>query len=108
MSRRRYRFDPNLGALVEITDDWEPTPRTPVVTDLYMDGQRSTDGADIGSRKKRREYMRANNLADASDFKETWAKAARERAKYFKGDFDHARRKEQIARAIYEHERRRR
>lgn len=47
--------------------------------DRHYDGLKATDGTDISTRTKHREYMKANNLAMASDFKEMWAEAARER-----------------------------
>src|SRR5688500_10932626 len=62
--------------------------RTMVVSDLYMDGARATDGTDIGSRRKRREYMRENGLADADDYKQSWQKASAERAAALRGDVD--------------------
>lgn len=81
MSRRRYRYDLEKKCLVELGEDWTDAPRTAApVTDLYMDGTRATDGTDIGSRAKRRNYMQANGLADADDFRQTWAKAEAERA----------------------------
>lgn len=50
-------------------EDLPPDPQhVPVFTDLYMDGQATVDGVDIGSRRKRREYMRATDSLDASDF----------------------------------------
>ena len=42
--------------------------RTMVLTDLYMDGQATVEGIDIGSRRKRREYMKRTGSLDASDF----------------------------------------
>ena len=39
----------------------------------------ATDGTDLSSRTKHREYMRRNNLTIADDFKETWARAEKER-----------------------------
>ena len=85
MSRKRYvyRKDETSGELVaiEVNPDYERyAERTPVSTDLYMDGTRSTDGVDIGSRAKRRQYMAARGLADADDFRGVWAKAEKERA----------------------------
>jgi len=50
---------------------------TLVMTDLYMDGVRAPDGSDIGSRKKRREFMRRTGLVDATDYSPDFAAKAR-------------------------------
>lgn len=55
----------------------------PIVTDLYMDGHVAVDGTDIGSRRKRQEYMRETGSLDASDFSRGYfqkEKQQRERA----------------------------
>ena len=51
--------------------------------DRHYDGVQATDGTDISSRKKHREYMKANGLATADDFKETWAKTQQERERFY-------------------------
>lgn len=75
--RRRYvyrQIDGQIQAL-EVSADFESTRGfSAPVSDLYMDGVRATDGTDIGSRAKRRQYMEANQLADMDDFKGVWAK----------------------------------
>lgn len=105
MTRRRWLY--TLGGVklpepVEVSDDWRPPAegRAPV-TDLYMDGVRATDGTDIGSRKKRREFMNVRGLADADDFKGEWAKAAEKRAAFFQGNSKDSSRREAIARAMH-------
>ena len=50
--------------------------------DRHYDGLRATDGTDISSRSKHREYMRRNGLTTADDFKDTWAKAQAARDEY--------------------------
>lgn len=75
--------------------------RVPVVTDRYMEGTAATDGTDISSRKKRREYMKANNLADADDFKGTWAKAETQRAEYRQGQQKNPAVREALGRALH-------
>lgn len=57
----------------------------PGAGDRHYDGLRATDGADISSRSKHREYMRANNLTTADDFTQTWAKAEAQRREFFSG-----------------------
>jgi hypothetical protein len=102
--RRRYVYTQNgnpLPAPVEVSQDWQNSSGvTAPVTDLYMDGVRATDGTDIGSRAKRREYMKRENLADASDYTQTWAKAKQEREAFFSGKQSSPERREAIARAL--------
>lgn len=90
MARRRYVYRPNpeTGEVesVEVGEDFQSTlGLSAPATDSYMDGVRATDGTDIGSRNKRRAYMKAHGLADADDFKGDWAKAAEKRADYRAG-----------------------
>lgn len=54
--------------------------------DRHYDGLRATDGSDISSRSKHREYMRANSLTTADDFTDTWKRQAAERATVMAGD----------------------
>lgn len=101
-----YRPNPETGRVesIEVTPDFQShEERAPVYSDLYMDGVRATDGTDIGSRAKRRAYMQSRGLADASDYTETWAKAEKQRAAYFRGEHDTQARREAIARAIERH-----
>ena len=103
-ARGRWVQDPRTGELVP-AEEYAPEHedgRTMVVSDLYMDGTRATDGTDIGSRRKRRDYMRRNDLADTSDFTEHWKKAEKAREN-FMGDAQSTReRRETIGRALYE------
>jgi hypothetical protein len=104
MSRRRWVYTQGGAPLpepIEVTADWSDAPeiRAPV-TDLYMDGTRATDGTDIGSRAKRRAYMRQNNLADADDFKGAWATAAKEREEARRDGPRDSTRREDIRRAM--------
>lgn len=93
----------NERGFVELgAEDIHVDARVSVMSDLYMDGVRATDGVDIGSRKKRRAYMKAMGLADADDFKNEWADAAKERERFFRGESDRGERREAIAQAIYQ------
>lgn len=51
----------------------------------HYDGLRATDGTDISTRSKHREYMRANNLTTADDYTQTWARAEAQRKEVFSG-----------------------
>jgi hypothetical protein len=105
---KRTRYVYRNGVAVEVGTDWvEPEAEAPaklnVVTDLYMDGVRTADtGEDIGSRAKRREYMKREGLSDMSDWKDTWAAAAKKREAVLNGTLDRAARREAIGRALYE------
>lgn len=89
---------------IEISRDFEEAPRQPLRVDVsYMDGMRATDGADISSKRKRREYMRATGAADASDYTGTWAAARKEREQVRSGAAGREERKWAVARAMEKH-----
>ena len=73
----------------------------PILMDRFYENTCATDGTDIGSRRKHREYMKRNNLTIASDFTETWSQANREREAIRKGEHDRKERREQIERALH-------
>ena len=110
MPRKRYRFDPELQQMVEVEPDWTGADRkAPVPTEELVFGNlRASDGTPVNTRKRHRDYCRQNNLGLADDYKQTWAKAAEERAKAFTpgAGYDRAARREAIGRAIYELEKR--
>ena len=75
----------------------------PVMVDRFYENTKSPiDGADIGSRRKHREYMKARNLTVASDLSSTWARqdAARERLRK-EGALPDKSRREDIGRALH-------
>jgi hypothetical protein len=104
MSRQRWAYTMGGKPLAEpvlVSEDFQSTcGLTAPVTDLYMDGVRAPDGTDIGSRTKRRNYMRANNLADYDDFKGTFARAAQERQAIQQGTHQREERRQDVARAM--------
>lgn len=113
MAKKRYVYtqggepirDENGNlAPIEVSDDWQnAAPRAQTVTEgLVYGGLQATDGTAINSRKKHREYMKANNLTLADDYKQTWAQAAKEREKHFTGQADKPARREAIERALYQ------
>lgn len=89
MTRKRYIWDEELRDLVEITPNYRPGKKDALNHmgglwgDRHYDGLRATDGADISSRKKHREYMKRHGLTTADDFKDTWARAKKEREHYY-------------------------
>jgi hypothetical protein len=68
--------------------------------DRHYDGMRATDGTDIGSRSKHREYMKRNNLTTIDDFSKTWSKAAEERQAFRSGAHQDTSLRSDLAQAI--------
>lgn len=86
--KRRFVWSSADDCLVEVGLDYEQPTRdsdSALWNDRSYEGLKATDGTDISSRAKHREYMRRNNLTTADDFTQTWAKAAKERADYYTG-----------------------
>ncbi len=86
--RRRYiqRIDKETGKsyLEEVPLNYYAQRRNlsdtdALISEKHYDGMRATDGTDISTRAKHREYMRRNNLTTIDDFKEEWANAPRKR-----------------------------
>lgn len=88
MTRKRYIWDDELKDLVEITPDYQPSRKDAanhlgsLWGDRHYDGLQATDGADISTRKKHRDYMRKMGLTTADDFKDSWARSQKEREHY--------------------------
>lgn len=70
----------------------------PIMMDRFYENTAATDGTDIGSRRKHREYMRANNLTTVDDYKGEFAKAQRERDAAKEGRIDSKTRREALER----------
>jgi len=101
MTRRRWIQDRNTGELIEVTPDYQSEMRTDsgaLWGDRSYDGMRASDGTDISTRTKHREYMKANGLTTADDFNQSWAQAKEQRERLFTqgGTF----RRQDIERAI--------
>lgn len=83
--RGRWIWDEATNTLVP-ADQYNRAPQAihaPIMVDRYMEGVRATDGTDIGSRRKRRDWMRVHGYADASDYGPDYGdrvRASRERA----------------------------
>lgn len=110
--RTSYVQDPETGELVP-KDQYVPryhlNPHHLVMGDRHYDGLQASDGADISTRTKHREYMKANNLTTMDDFKGQWAQQAENRAKYYQGQSGTgAVSRDDVARAIHQLESRRR
>ena len=85
MRRRWVQID---GELVEVGADYAPESATgardsgALWNDRSYDGLRATDGADISSRTKHREYMKVNGLTTVDDFSSQWARQQKQRQEY--------------------------
>jgi len=89
MTRKRYRYNPELGEMVELTGDHERELKKSALNhlgslwgDRHYDGLQATDGADISTRKRHREYMRRTGYTTADDFTNTWVEAEKQRDHY--------------------------
>lgn len=51
----------------------------PFMVDRFMEGSVAQDGTDIGSRRKRRDYLKETGAADASDFGPDYSQRVRAR-----------------------------
>jgi len=67
--------------------------------DRHYDGMRATDGTDISTRTKHREYMRANGLTTMDDFKGQWQQQAKERQQASITGGDHRQRRQDVIEA---------
>lgn len=103
--RRKFVWDPDLKELVEVSVDYQPTPRNTdgaLWNDRHYDNMKATDGTDISSRAKHREYMKRNGLTTADDFKGEWSKAEQQREAYFKHGKGGAVSRDDVGRAIHQ------
>lgn len=104
VQRGRFIYDARLGKCVP-ADEYEPPSEAraaPIMVDRFMEGQRATDGTDIGSRQKRKAYMTAHGVADYDDFKNVRAKAQAEKEAKRRGEFKPDKQlRETIGRALY-------
>lgn len=89
MTRRRWRQMPD-GTLVEVDLESRGTNRHQADGALWgdrgYDGMRTTDGVDISSRTKHRDYMKRHNLATYDDFQGEFERRRAERDAYRSGE----------------------
>lgn len=104
MPRRRFVWDPDLKELVEVSTDYDQPARNDgsLWNDRHYENLQATDGTDISSRAKHREYMKRNGLTTADDFKQEWAKAEKRRDEYRTGKGHGAVTRDDIGRAIHQ------
>ena len=114
MTRRRWVYTSGgrpLEAPVEVDLEWrqpDAGPSRRSEAEVYGNLTPATDGTDISSRTKHREYMKANNLTLAEDYTQSWEKARRERESHYLGTSAGERRAiaDDVGRALYETRRR--
>jgi hypothetical protein len=107
VTHRRWLYTSGGNALpepIEVTEDWsQPDSGMSRKSEEEVYGRvTATDGTDLSTRRRHREYMRANNLTIADDFKGEWERAAKERADYLQGKGDRKAIREAVGRAHYE------
>lgn len=91
---------------IEVSDDWENVRGESHRSEEEIFGKLTNpEGGDMSSRKKMRDYMKANDLAHHDDFKEHFAKKEVERRAMFTpgSRWGAKERKEDVARALYQH-----
>ena len=102
--RRKFIYDKVTKEMVEVSVTYEAPSRTDgaLWNDRHYDGLKATDGTDISSRTKHREYMKRNGLTTADDFTNQWKKDAQKRADYYQGKGGGAVSRDDIGRAIHQ------
>lgn len=103
LSRRTYRYNPESKQVEEVGADWTDVERrAPVTTEALVYGSAglSTDGVDLSTRKRHREYMKASGVAMASDYTQSWEQAAKKRDDFYAGNHKHEGLREAISRSI--------
>jgi len=102
VTRRRFIQDRVTLEFHEVTADHEPdSARTDSALwgDRHYDGLRTTDGADISSRSKHRDYMKRTGLTTVDDYGGGhWQRHAEQRERIARGVDPN--RKHDIARVI--------
>jgi hypothetical protein len=110
VSRRRYVYRevaPGKVEAFEVGADHDDTPRsTGDLGKFAYDNLQATDGTDISSRTKRREYMKRHGITDYSDFAGAREQAAKEKENFLSGRADTKAIRETVERSFYERSKR--
>lgn len=89
MTRRRYVQDPVTLKLHEVTEDYVPDARrgdAALWSDRHYENLGTTDGVDISSRTKHREYLKRTGYTTFDDFKGEFARRQEQRDAYHRGE----------------------
>jgi hypothetical protein len=102
--RGRFVYDAAQGKCVPADEYQAPEAKhgTGIMVDRFMEGDRAPDGSDIGSRRKRKDWMRATDSVEYDDFKGARERRNKELAARHRGELkpDKALR-EQLGRELY-------
>lgn len=87
--RGRWIYDPAQGKCVPADEYVPPEAKhgAGIMVDRFMEGDRAPDGTDIGSRRKRKDWMRATDSVDYSDFAGAREQRRKEEAAKARGEF---------------------
>lgn len=98
--RGRWRFDEKAGVMVPVDEDWtDAERRAQTATEGIVYGNSvAPDGTDISSRNKRRDYMKREGVADASDFTQHGKQKRKEREEHYSS----GRNRKQVTQAVVE------
>lgn len=101
--RGRWVWDEEHKELVRAEDYRAPSRAldAPIMVDRFYEGAKATDGTDIGSRRKHRQYMKDHGLTTADDFGSDWQKARDRREAVKRGEWQDPRRREVLERAFW-------
>lgn len=82
--KRTYVYDKESRRLREVETYRSPKRADGALwNDRSYDGLRATDGSDISSRRKHRDYMKRHGLTTADDFSGEWKSAKKRREAYY-------------------------
>ena len=86
--RGRWVYDAALGKCVPADEYQAPEAKhgTGIMVDRFMEGDRAPDGSDIGSRRKRKDWMRATDSVEYDDFKGARERRAKDEAAHARGE----------------------
>lgn len=108
--RGRFIWDPGAKRLVSASEyRADRALDAPIMVDRFYEGAKTqtvdengkSRTVDIGSRRKHREFMKANGLTTADDFKGQWAKDAERRESMQRGEWKDPNRREALERAFW-------
>ena len=104
--RGRWVWDAQAGKLVDAANyvPAEHARNAPIMVDRFYEGARMLDGADVGSRKKHRRYLKDRGVTTADDYAGKggeWERAAERRKRFGRLPEDSAHRKEIMGRELY-------
>ena len=102
--RGKWIWDERQQRLVS-AEDYIPESKAvdaPIMAGRFYENTAATDGSDISTRRRHRDYMKAHGLTTADDYRETWKKAQERREAAKQGHIPDPKRREVLARKMYE------